>query len=182
MPITPEALLVDSWGPDLSEYSDMDGIINYSIEASPGSFSPRNLGVSPAEDRFIRKTLRKIDNLTGLAFSETNTEQADIVFFSVESYKNPGVVGLTRNTGSQMVVTWKDYGGDVLTRYEKSVIRHETGHALGLSHPYGDGWYAGASTLDTIMSYNEANYIVTKYSQSDISALQMMWGTPISLA
>ena len=62
-------------------------------------------------------------------------------------------------------------------------ILHELGHALGLDHPFSDGYYAGVSINDTIMSYNSYDgydsitnnsysiYSYTSFQEADIAAL-----------
>jgi hypothetical protein len=69
-----------------------------------------------------------------------------------------------------------------------STIIHELGHALGLLHPFDDGYYEGVDINDTVMSYNYYEgydditnnsysiYSFSSYMEADIIALQAKYG------
>lgn len=173
-----EAITAPSWSSALDRRSGSDGVIEYAILSKKGQYSSKNYGVSSAEANGIRATFTEIDALTGVTFAESNQTNAQIILYSVKEYKARGTVGLTWDAAKQYVTTWRDYGGSRLTQYELSTIKHEIGHAVGLDHPHGDGYYEGVTTLDTIMSYNEVDYWVTNYSATDTQALQSLWGVP----
>lgn len=180
MTLPVEAIIAPSWATALTRRSGSDGIIEYAILSKKGQYSSRNYGVSVAEANGIRAAFAEIDAVTGANFAESSQANAQIILYSVRAYKARGTVGLTWDTGQQFVTTWRDYGGSRLTLYELSTIKHEIGHAVGLDHPYGDGYYEGVTTLDTIMSYNEVDHWVTNYSATDTQALQSLWGAPIN--
>lgn len=175
-----EAITAPSWVSALDRRSGFDRVIEYAILSKRGQYSSRNYGVSRSEANGIRATFAELDALTGVSSVESNEANAQIILYSVKDYKARNTVGLTWDAGKQYVTTWRDYGGSRLTPYEISTIKHEIGHAIGLDHPYGDGYCAGITTLDTIMSYNEVDHWVTQYSMTDIQALQSLWGVQAS--
>ena len=177
MTLPVEAIIYQPWAEDLATRTEDDGIINYAIISKAGQLSRRNYGVSAAEANGIRGIFAELDAITGASFAETRLEKANIVLYSVKRYKR-NWQGLTEFNAQHYVATWKDHSGKRLTSYESAVIRHEIGHTLGLDHPFNDGYYEGATTADTIMSYNDVIPAVASYSTLDIQALQMLWGTP----
>ncbi|MBV2350959.1 hypothetical protein KUL97_04455 [Synechococcus sp. HK05] len=168
----------EPWAEDLATRSGEDGIINYAIISKAGQYARNNYGVSSPEAAGIRSVFAELDTLTGVSFAESSPEDADIILYSVKKYRNRNWVGLTEDTGAQYVATWQDFAGKRLTPFEVSVIKHEIGHTLGLDHPYGDGYYEGVTTQDTIMSYNDTRPVATNYSPLDVQALQLLWGAP----
>ena len=174
MPIPVDAIIDRAWADELRQRIEADGIVHFCIPTRAGQVRKNNYGVSAAEADGIRALFASLDSVTGLSFAESSAAEADIVVYSVRRYSDRSLVGLTSDDGSASYVTWRDYGGKKLTNYETSTIAHEIGHAVGLDHPYGDGYFEGVSTLDTIMSYNDP--ISTTFSPTDIAALQVLWG------
>ena len=162
------------WASDLWNDSGRDRVVNYSIVGEVGHGS---VGISKQEAGFIRSVFNQIDELTGLTFQETDHVNADITTVSVARYEDPRVLGLAVSSPEhqRMFSTWADEAGSYLTPNEAETIMHEIGHAVGLSHPHGNGFAPGISEHNTIMSYNETGAFVG-YSATDIAALQSLWG------
>jgi len=86
-------------------------------------------------------------------------------------------------TGLSFVKTKKKDDDDIVDTRERYVLRHEIGHALGLSHPRGEGAHPDFTSEDTIMSYNVygewSGLTVFRYfgfTDLDKQALQYNWG------
>lgn len=133
------------------------------------------LPVSAAEADFIRATLNRVDELTGLKLVEKQRRgPSEIDFYAVERYKSDSLIGQTTRRNGWYEITWKNRAGAGMNRSEKSTITHEIGHPLGLDHPYGKPWSGRYDTKDTIMSYNDTSN--TGFTQTDWAALQSLWG------
>jgi hypothetical protein len=169
--IDPRALISRGWARSLWKFSGEDGIVEYHInERGRGR---GNLPMSSKESNFIRDTFDLLDELTGLSFVESlKSSTADI---RVKCASNlGGSEGATFRNDGWFDVFWKDKKDFKLTSFEKHLIRHEIGHALGLNHLYGWPGNPRYDTRDTVMSYNWTGNF--NYTSSDVSALQDLWG------
>ena len=148
--------------------------------------------------RFVRKTIKKIDNVTEYKIARTRREDiADVLVDDVDNYDVFGedvkdAVGLAffdPNDNYQLNATWltSNYtdmwtnkrGKVRLGKITKHIIVHEMLHTLGLSHPFGEGRYEGVTNADSVMSYHFHDWTIKEQMRpADIEALQTFWGKP----
>ena len=181
MAIATAGIIDQNWANALREIISGDHYVDYYIEAiNKGN----NIPIDSADAEAIRGDLIFIDSITGLKFRETqNINAGDIIFTQVDNqfFDNPidkGTLGyielLTDEYGSYFNIVYSD--NENTWPYDNITIWHEIGHALGLDHPYGDGFNPNFNSHDTIMSYNVPWATIQSKSESDIAALKFLWG------
>ena len=185
MSIDVSGLINSSWADHLNDVSGKDGIVEYDLLSGYREGRQGNIGISEDESTFIREIFNWLGDETGLSFKEINDRSymADINIYSTSGYRD-SITGQSLNNilGATMLrpwgfdVTWKDEAGEALTIVEKETIVHEVFHALGLGHPYGDGFNASFLKTDTIMSYNDFDIGYNAPTSDDMSALRSIWG------
>ena len=173
---------------------DDDNVLTYYIDDTDGAQTLADgrrittLPHSPDEVRFIEDFFSRLDSSLAIDFERASTSQSsDIDIYSVVK-----VSGWDRDTlgevadqekqrraGSWWDVLWRDTDGkDSQNDSDLYSIIHETGHALGLSHPKERPYSPKWNSTDTVMSYNPGpDGFDTRYSSSDLKALQMIWGS-----
>ena len=174
---------------------DDDNILTYYIDDVSGGQmladgrSITTLAHSDDEIAFIESMFDDLDSNLAIDFERAaSSRSSDIDIYSVVK-----VSGWDRDTlgevadqekqrraGSWWDVLWRDTDGK--NRQNNSdlySIIHETGHALGLSHPKEKPFSPRWDSSDTVMSYNPSpEGYNTSFSASDVEALQLIWGLP----
>ena len=183
-----QGLIKDRWYKDTLTFSFKTSMLSYE---SYYDFSGTT-AVSTAMKNAVNNILGYIESILDIDFVYTSG-LGDIVFSS--KYMDRTTLGYSYMPGG----TIKNSSGDIyINAYFTaadfqvggmgwSTILHEMGHALGLDHPFGDGYYSGVDIYDTVMSYN--SYIgtddyghyynsstFTTYQPADIYALQTVYG------
>lgn len=178
MGISPSAIIDRDAANSLSYYSGGDGVVTYWINKR-GAGQRYGLPFSRPEIRFIRRTFKQIDRLTGLTFQEVASQSLSNIDVNcvrgrtrLDDGKLYDGVAFPEDSWWNIFIT--DYGRSRLTRREKYIIRHEIAHTVGLGHPNGRPRSPLYSTQDTIMSYNGPGI---NYTPADIQAMQTLWGS-----
>lgn len=162
----------------------------WSAEAKVG-FAPFSAEAQAA----IRKVLGEVSAFTNLTFDEVPGGAGEMRFgkslhgdIALAYAYYPQSVG---DLGGDVWVRADDVRFDVLTPRWHQILIHETGHALGLKHPFEEGagylvrlpeqWDNGNYT---VMSYNQrhADYAPETFMALDILALQTMYGANYAAA
>jgi len=152
--------------------SGYDKLINYSWKKK---------GLSKIERQEIKNIFEELDEVTGITFKKTHKSKDDIRFLSVDEI-NDNVHGQAQLTKKRIKISFRDNDKKV-SLLEKYVLRHEVGHALGLSHPGGNGSNPNWDVSDSIMSYNvwdnNGNFAYHGYTDLDHHVLSFMWNSPL---
>lgn len=136
--------------------------------------------------------LAQVTAVTGIEFTQSSTGQADIHF---------GMANLTQNTAGICFTSWSTYSFSGYTEYSREnhvyldndayhslsptfdkawfeVLLHETGHAMGLKHPF-EPPVTLPQNLDsdkyTVMSYTNAGDFI-EFQSIDVLGLQYLYG------
>lgn len=180
----------------LQDYSGSDNVIEYFIQGVVDDYYLDYVNdvqdFSVEEQKYIRFAMDELSRLTGASFVEASDSDSGIinlikVDYYIEDGPDDGVGGgMASWEDSWIDLTIVDIGGDKLMDDEKHTFWHELGHSIGLWHPNN----VGNDSHDdkrfnydiTVMSYNETNFIPTKFRDLDVEALRNVWGQASSPA
>ena len=181
MAFSTNSIIDKEWYDALQDFSGKDNIIEYYIftEKEEFGYDGRQVALSLAEVSHIRQAFRQLSNITGTSFIEAiDYEAAPLNVYSVSGYDDEDTEGSTSMEDDWFDITWKNYGGGLMTDSEMLTLVHEIAHAAGLDHPNGDGWEPGWDDSISVMSYyaNE-EFVPTTFRELDIRALQELFST-----
>ncbi len=171
--LPPDSIIDRSWS-NLIQDIFSDGIICYRIDFSRVA---KRKHLYSRESRFVHKFLYYTDTLTGLSSNHVadKTKRPNLVISFSPLRDFQGIRGITvARRGRISIEIYHSSSGYIIQNF-KQVISHELLHALGLSHPFGDGAYPSASTSDTLMSYNDFDRRYNQITDLDILALSYIW-------
>lgn len=158
---------------------------------------PTVIAASTEEQRFIQFVFSELAKVIKLRATQVNSLTSPMQIVSVQTVRDdqgdPNTTGITYSafsfevspSGQRKVIPARsgitieaelndDQG---LSPSEKRTTVHEIGHGLGLEHPGGNPNDPDYTDRDTIMSYRVGgNEPATWFSDSDLGALQEIWG------
>ena len=141
---------------------------------------------SPAQQTFTRAMLAYISTLVDLRFVETSyVKGSNTIAYANSSLTNMAGFSYyphTTSVGSDVYIDSGDSSFQTPTdgQYSAYLFMHETGHALGLKHPFEDVNHLDAvedNSHLTVMAYDpDSGDMHMKYGDLDIAALQYIYG------
>ena len=148
-------------------------IANVGFNGSGTPTQKQTIDSSPLEP-YITSIIAEIDSFIDLDFARTYTKgQSKIDFYAVEDDLT-SVVGTTYFWSSRIDISFEITGN---TAFNKYIVVHELGHAIGLNHPFNSGPDPRYTADGTVMSYNVGTNGWTDYFRSsDLEVLKTIWG------
>lgn len=175
----PAQQLVDTYNGSISFYINKDAMLKPDGEDA--------LPISDELVFFITSTINELDTLLSPKLSVSFlSDNADVIIsrHSGGSFNRKYVLtdGSTGQSTISKNLIFIDSGEDQNTAAARLTVLHEVGHSLGLEHNFDadDNDVYGTKDLDvgiTVMSYGAiTSGYQAKYTDSDILALQTIWG------
>ena len=148
---------------------------------------------SESEKSFVRESFSKWSDATGIEFIEINetfTDYGDIRFFKQNFSEWSNILSEPYNTAAAFAfVPIADYwgykfGGDVFIDtvysygdgYYETIVTHELGHSIGLSHPFDGYINVDLKTHESVMTYDQNYYLSDSPMPADIKAAEFLYG------
>lgn len=168
------------------------------VDVRGGEFGPQTIEAVAMDDSqaaFIKSALAALDPRLRIDFVFVDQpELADIRYYldsTIELGDGGNTLGIALSNPDperpfwELIFNMGELSDDPL--YQRFALLHETGHALGLEHPFdasdGDVYrsddFTDSATADqTLMAYAESRTgeWPTAYTNSDIAALEAVWG------
>ena len=170
------------WYNSLQAFSGFDNTIEYYIFTKEGDgdgYDDKQVALSLAEVVQVRRSFDELSSITGTTFVETSDyDNAPLNVYSVSGYDDPTTTGSASINDGWFDITWKNFGGALMTDEEVLTLVHEIGHVAGLDHPNGNGAEPGWDDSITVMSYfGNGSFVPTTFRELDIQALQALFPT-----
>lgn len=163
--VPPDAITSPSWARSLWNFSGRDGSVSVWINAE-GKFG--ELPMIRREVSFIRRTMRRLDRITGLSFRETSNPNRSDIEISAAANLDGSTASAYRNRG-WFAAFWQADSDTGLTQREKWGISMALGYPVGLNNPVSPNF----NTRDTVMADRFRGFY--GYTRSDVFALQWLW-------
>jgi hypothetical protein len=164
------------------------------VTTNLSSTSETEIAMSSSQQAAVKSVLEQVTSITGINFVQTwDDSKADIHYadaqldsgtagleYTAKSWKTSSNGTVTSMTADSYVWLDTSYTDTSVGSYGYQVLLHETGHAMGLAHPFESTSYPSSQdTWDySVMSYTRGSTgIQTSYQENDVATLHWLYGT-----